>query len=491
MKRIAIAVLFSVSVFGALPAGTTWEVRHAGANTNGGGFVAGSGGTDYSQQNSAEYSFTDLVSATGTTNPCTVTSVSHGFVSGDVGNIIQISAGTNWTTGFYEVVSVLTGTATLDRACASSASVTGGTWAEGGALGSLTELNTAMNTTASIQQFGWVKADATYTISSGIVFNFTNVNVAPVFVAGYFTTRGDLGQPTIQATTTSFIMVSIQNNNNLRAFTFENFIMDCNSEAGVVGFQISAFSNRGQNLGVINFNAADAFDLNESGSQGVVCMFCTATGGTNFSSNYGFTMTGSLLGSMCIYCQVTSSNASGFQLGGGTCLQCVAANLTGASANGFAMPGNSGGPVTCNGCTAYKVGGDGFNFSASPVAIYPITIINSASISNGGWGFNNSSGMTIAKGAEFFDYIATYNNVSGAATGITLGGHSVALSGDPYVNGTSNNFALNNVAGAGAAMKAAGYPGTLGSGGTGFAAIGTLQPTTTPGAGQVGYGIIQ
>src|SRR4051794_28898639 len=113
----------------SLSAATVWEVRPgatgASAN-NGGGFVAGATGTDYSQQNSPQYNAADLSGTNANTATPAVTSASHSFVGADVGNLIHITAGTNWTAGFYQIVSVAAGAATLDRACASVASPTSG-----------------------------------------------------------------------------------------------------------------------------------------------------------------------------------------------------------------------------------------------------------------------------------------------------------------------------------------------------------------------------
>jgi hypothetical protein len=63
-----------------------------------------------------------------------ITSATHNFVAADVGNLIQITAGTNWTTGFYQIVSVAANAATLDRAVGTAVSLTNGTFAVGGAL---------------------------------------------------------------------------------------------------------------------------------------------------------------------------------------------------------------------------------------------------------------------------------------------------------------------------------------------------------------------
>jgi hypothetical protein len=60
-----------------------------------------------------------------------VTSASHAFVAGDVGAVIAIISGANWTVGEYEVVSIDGAAAILDRSPAAAAT-TGGSYALGG-----------------------------------------------------------------------------------------------------------------------------------------------------------------------------------------------------------------------------------------------------------------------------------------------------------------------------------------------------------------------
>src|SRR5260221_6595295 len=96
----------------ALSVLTVWEVRPtAGNDLNGGGFHTGASGTDYSQQDTAQYSASDLTSISS----LVVSSASHNFVATDVGHIINIASGTGFTVGFYEIVSVGSNQATLDR----------------------------------------------------------------------------------------------------------------------------------------------------------------------------------------------------------------------------------------------------------------------------------------------------------------------------------------------------------------------------------------
>ncbi len=136
MRRL-IPFLFAISLWGALPSSTVFEVHQAGNDTNGGCFITGSSGTDFSQQNAAQVAYTDLV-----IDPVTntnITSVGNPFGATDVGNCIRITGGTGFTTGLYYVVSVTTLVATLDRAVGTTSS-TGGTGNLGGALATLTQL---------------------------------------------------------------------------------------------------------------------------------------------------------------------------------------------------------------------------------------------------------------------------------------------------------------------------------------------------------------
>lgn len=110
-----------------------WEVRTTGSDTNGGAFI-GSAGSDYSQQNSPQYSGTDL--EVNASNNLQVKSTTAGSpVAADVGNVICISAGTFWTTGWYEIQSQDGTWWTLDRS-PNTAGSTGGTFAVGGAVAS-------------------------------------------------------------------------------------------------------------------------------------------------------------------------------------------------------------------------------------------------------------------------------------------------------------------------------------------------------------------
>ncbi len=175
----------------AIAAGCVWEIRTTGSATGSGGFVSGgAGAVDYSQQPSPQYNFTNLASTSGTTNPSVVTSASHNFVAADVGNIIYISAGTSWLANYYQIVSCAGNAATLDRACASSATVTAGTFSVGGAIklqGTSTpdDLFTPKVVAGHTVWFG-PGTHTSYQLDFG-----AGTAALPVRIEGYLSTRGD------------------------------------------------------------------------------------------------------------------------------------------------------------------------------------------------------------------------------------------------------------------------------------------------------------
>ncbi len=193
--NILFLVLFHANAFAAIAGTTVVEIRSSAssANINGGGFNPSnaSPGTDYSMQDGSQFSGTNLVSTNATTNPCVVTSATHNFVASDNGNIIYIRAGTSWTLNRFEIVSTAGNAATLDRACGSVASISGGTWALGGAL-SMQNANDG-TTIAMFAGSGtqyWVKA-GTYTITAAWSVQTAGTAARMGRFSGYSGTRGD------------------------------------------------------------------------------------------------------------------------------------------------------------------------------------------------------------------------------------------------------------------------------------------------------------
>ena len=174
-----------------------------------------------------------------------------------------------------------------------------------------------------------------------------------------------------------------------------------------------------------------------------------------------------------------------FQNSCSVCTYCIAANNNGnVNVDGFGNTNAAGipGSIILINCIGYNNGRDGVRLGVSgTVQTYATQIINSIFVNNAGYGINNSSGTTLVSGVEYLNYNSFYNNTLGNYNALPSGPNDIlTLTSDPFVNGASNNFILNNTINSGAALKNVGYPGVLTIGGTGYLDIGTLQHISTP-----------
>ncbi len=159
--------------------------------------TGGTFGIDYSQQTTANLVVTDLVIGATTSQ---VTSVLTPFGPNHAGNIMHIltQATGTVTVGWYEIQSVATNIAQLDRSAGVAAST--GTAKVGGAisLGSSTanqtddiffEAGLATNGTGSMRYF--IKASSSAYVIQQISIATTGGTQAPIVIEGYGTLRGD------------------------------------------------------------------------------------------------------------------------------------------------------------------------------------------------------------------------------------------------------------------------------------------------------------
>lgn len=145
---------------------------------------------DYSQQNAAQAAFTNLKSTSGST---TLTDNSSGnkFTKVMVGNLIHITAGTNFTPGWYEIISVTNGNnVVLDRT-PNTANATTGTGKVGGAIslgasgtGGDQDFSGLQGSTSTVMSTVFVKGNTSYTAGDYILSTLTTWE-------GYETVRGD------------------------------------------------------------------------------------------------------------------------------------------------------------------------------------------------------------------------------------------------------------------------------------------------------------
>src|SRR3990167_4429074 len=182
----------------AMSSAIQWEFRStATANmVNGGGWKTGATGTDYSLQDTAQWTAADLTCTAAST---TVTSASSVFTSAVVGNIIHLTAltGTGAIVGWYEITAFTdANNIVVDRTPTDGTNnITAGTFYVGGALSLNSTLDdeffeeiSGVNTADGVKV--WFK-NGTYTLGEGVSIAGAGGSQKPIVVAGYNVTRGD------------------------------------------------------------------------------------------------------------------------------------------------------------------------------------------------------------------------------------------------------------------------------------------------------------
>lgn len=432
----------------ALSANTVVEVRTAGDDTNGGTFVTGATGTDFSQQDAkntvgSNISTVDVV-AVGT---AVLTSATAAFTAAIVGNGIYLQGGTGALAAGWYQVTIFTNatTVTVDRSVAAG---TGITMNVGGALAS-----PGMAAGIGVPSGGifYIKA-GTYLITSATP-NISGGCYAPIgtitITHGYQTVRGDFGTaPLLQASgIATFVLVDVGGADSSTA----NIDVD---GAGLV-------SSRGIRQRGFAFKCKASNCTNSGFVQDANCFFarCVATGCSTTGAGF---LNGSFTN-----CVAHDNTVPGFSMtaGGLSAIRCIADTNTGATTDGWSLTGDS----NLVNCVAYNNGRDGFRATDEAC-----NFTNCIAESNVAVGINLSGAVDST--------LLTNNATFGNPTGISLGTgkgvislNNVVGTSTFFVDAPNQDFALNNVAGGGAAARDAGYPGVLAVGGTGFMDIGALQ----------------
>lgn len=424
-----LAAALAVSCQAAISINCVWEVRTTGSDQNGGGFITGSSGTDWSQQNSPQYSVTDLVHSSANAN---FTSATANWGTDVVGNIIMVEGG-SFPIGrsYYQVITRNSATSiTVDRSPGING--TGCTGRLGGALDHPSRA--AMNQVAPVGTLGmdvWIKA-GTYNFVAGASNTYgqkintggTAANVS--YWEGYQTTRGDRGTKPV------FLATTLAGGNLVEAghVVFINVEVDCAS------------------LGADAFNCVDHFRT----------VLCTARRAVN-----GFN---TVVADRCYAVSCTT----GFQ-NNPFAIGCVSQTCTTqgwitpqrifrcidiGSGNGFRA--NASYSTLVN-CISYGGSGTaGIRLEGANASCWNCVVMNRT-----GAGY---TGLTVVDAALY--NCAAYNN-SGAATDNTdsrrLEGF-ITLTADPFTNAAGGDFSLNAVAGGGALLRATGLPGLLPNGTT-------------------------
>ena len=169
----------------AIDSASVWEIRSGGTATGAGGFVTGGGGTDRTQQDAVHSTRTDLVIGSAGSED-ELTSAGDAFAADDVGNFVNVTAGTGFTPGRYEILSQAAGVATMDRNVGTADS-TGGSGVLGGAM-TFIDVNMDDIIAGNIVH---IQSDATHTPGASVTPSTSGSSASMVEVYGYNVTRQD------------------------------------------------------------------------------------------------------------------------------------------------------------------------------------------------------------------------------------------------------------------------------------------------------------
>jgi hypothetical protein len=442
----------------AFGAGTIWEVRSAGNAANSGGFDAGgaSPGTDRSQSD------TPHVIIDGVTITCTVHTtttqlniVGYTVSAADNRNTVRIGGGT-MTNQTYEItgIDVPNNRWTVDKSGGTAGQT--GTGRMGGA-NSDPALMFALaigDNTIHIKAATYTITSATPNIAGGCLSNTNQLNVY-----GYQTTRFDYGTPPlIQASGIStFTLVNMTGGSSLAA----NLSVDGAGLTASRGIVIDGTIYRCHGANMTN----RAF-VGTSGAG--LALRCTATGCSGTSV---------VLDCFADSCTVYNCTTTAYQftLSGNGASDSIADSNSGATSDGFLVSAKD---TRLTNVVSYNNGRDGVRVNAAACLVK-----NAIGFGNAGTQINvvaaDATGTVILNNATVSGGI-----VISVTEGVVEQG-SVVLTVDPFTDAPNQDFSLNEDSGGGAACRAAGYPGVLPIGGTGFLDIGALQSQGSGSGGAV------
>jgi len=410
----------------AISANTVLECRQGGSDTNGGGFVTGASGTDWSLQDSAQYSVTDGVTNATTT----ITSATAAFGTDVVGNLVYVQGGTGAVVAaWYQIISRTSATAiVVDRTNGLTAG-TGVTLHIGGAFATPGQMAAVI---AVSGMKGWLKYNATpYSLTTATVgaagpakIGVANLNAS---IEGYEATRGDrtANRPVVQWNTApgSLTYAFVHNAGGTVLQEFINIKVDGNSQANAGGFDVGNLRCGAVDCVAINCNQAGAIGFLTTGNAGLVRCFATAC-------TTGFSGAGQAAYCVADSCTLGFSNLTALF----KCLMTACVQGCAASSALWAC------------CTADSCTTAGYNMSNDNTAVNCL-----ATNCSGG----SAKGFTVTAQSKLLN-CAVYNNTTHVSGTPWANVGLITLSADPYANQAGGDFSPNNTAGGGAAVRADG-----------------------------------
>ena len=449
----------------AIAATIEWEVRTTGtaSNANGGGYKPGASGTDFSQQDAAQYNLTGV-----TTAAADAILLSASAAANMVGNLAHIVSGTNFTAGWYEIISVSVGVSiTLDRTCTTAAGAAG-VVNIGGAL-SLGSADDSVLESMEPGNIMHIKL-GTYTLGSSVNMGKDGTGALPITVRGYDTARNDsptgAGRPTLAFGTNNSLFGDYVN--------LEHIIFTTQSALGI-NTGIGATAKKCKSTNSSGTAGRNAFSLLTDG----LLLDCEASSTSGNAVQFTGAAAGKVKG-----CYLHDSD-TGIDMGGldrNTILLNVIDTVVAAGIKiGSAGNANMIESNTIYGAATPAGSSRGIYFVATTGTN---NLVENNIISGFVTGIDSAAAVT----SNIFRFNALHNNTTNYVN-VTAGEGSITS--DPaFVDAPNGNFAV------GANMKAAGshgvFPGGLSTGYLDIGAVQRVEPTggSSGGARVMGAGIV-
>lgn len=428
----------------AVSANSVVEIRSTGSNTNGGGFVTGASGTDYSQQDAAQYAVTDGV----TDGSTTITSATANFGTDVVGNWIYVAGGTGGITGRWkEIISRTNATTIVVDSSTGLTAGTGVTLNIGGAWASWAPITGATNPIVAGNRI-WIKTSGGYTTASTITLSTSGSDTARISLEGYTSTRGDGGQAVI--TSTNAAATSVISNTG-------DFWMLRNLKLDAAGLSVRALYLNSVTLETVVDNChllggTQYGLLVDPFSDGVRVSRCLATGNGSSGAHAGFGVSGANV--QFDRCVARDNAGNGFAAIDTwlNASHCIAHDN---SLSGFYHDGNNTG-FRLTHCTGQGNTLDGFRIATAASLGGGLSLWNLWA-GNAGYGIRSlvTDYSTDERLKAMFEANAFYSNTLGARFQVPTGTTDITLTADPFMDAASatEDFALNLAIGGGLSAR--------------------------------------
>jgi len=400
-------------------------------------------GIDYSQQDSAQLTGTDLACADHTTPYWSITSATGGFTPAMVGNLVQITttgAGAHFVVGFYQITQFIsTNEISVDRDPTDGTNETAGTFYVGGRLATIDK---AVDQAVALDGNRFHVKSGTYNEMPTPGDSGGSYGHQRIYLLGYKTshydTCNDNDRPLIDGQSTRDHCLAM---------------------------------NTRQNWVVANFRFSGATDNNVDSESGGVNEYINCKSTNAGAGGWGFTSPGSGNRNYWVNCESASNSGKGHDndAGGSYALlyRCnfhdnaeyaiISASPTIIFQSIFDSNGGDGAfiynPVILD-SVFYGNTGDGIGFTGNSGT--PNIFMNNIIMNNGGYGINRDNGCNSwFGGVPLTQNNIFYNNTAGAGYNIIL--DNTQLTNNPlFTNATAGDFTFTSNSPA----LAAGYPQT-------------------------------